>query len=491
MDDKKVVRVKLVRHRWPDEIAAQRKKRRNVFLVVLALIVCFTGGFITAGFIDSGSINGTFGDAKLDSIYEIMRNKWYFGKDDPDLEQHLIDGAIRGMVDNEVDLHTMYMDPDMALQFMSSLEGEVVGIGVQYQHYNGLATISRVLDNSPAQKAGLQHGDSILKVDGQSVKDLTRDEVREAVQGEEGTKVVLTLQRDDEVLDVEIVRQSFDSSVYSYVHDDIGVLEIISFAERSAVKVGDVLENFKQAGIKNLVIDMRDDGGGYLTTLVDIASYFLPSGSVVFSEHTRDNGVKEFVTRDMGAYYEFEHIVILVNGNTASAAEVLTATLKEHLGAKVIGTQTYGKGTVQTSIPFVDGSIIKYTIAQWYTPDGNIIDGVGITPDIMVEVPQALSVTYPLQEGLEYEIDSVSQACLAVQHYLKFLGYTIERVDGYFDLATQEAIQQFSSEHMAEVQSHISDQLIRVLYSNVRKTWQNHVLELDPQLIKAFEVVYE
>ena len=109
----------------------------------------------------------------------------------------------------------------------------------------------------------------------------------------------------------------------------------------------------------------------------------------------------------------------------------------------------------------------------------------------MVEVPQALSITYPLQEGLEYEIDSVWQACLAVQHYLKFLGYTIERVDGYFDLATQEAIQQFSSEHMAEVQSHISDQLIRVLYSNVRKTWQNHVLDLDPQLIKAFEVVYE
>lgn len=489
-EDKKVVRVKLVKHEWPDERAARHKRQRNIIFVILLCGAFFATGFGLSSLTRSSVNNSSMMNSKFSVIEDVMSNLWYFGKDMENLEETLVDGAISGMVQAGGDIHTQYMDPEYAQSFISSMEGNLVGIGIQYTSALEINRIYRVFPNSPADQGGLKSGDEIIKVDGIDVRNDESIDLADLVRGEEGSQVVITVEREDEVLDFTITRGSFDSSVYAYTKEDVGIIEINTFGETTAIGVGSYLAQMKEQGIENLIIDLRNNTGGYLTTVVDIGSYLLPKGDMILQEETRDGSVVQYYSKDSIDYIPFENIAILINGNTASASEVLTAALRENLGACVIGTLSYGKGTVQTSIPFNDGSIIKYTKAEWLTPLGNKINGIGITPDIEVQLPQAVQYGIPDETVQSVKLDSVSQECMLAQINLSFLGYEVDRMDGYFSDATLKALHQFENDFDLNISDELDATLLKEISLAVYDKWYDEIDGLDTQLNAAIEAVH-
>ncbi len=487
-DQNNVVRVKLVRHRWPDEIAEQRKKQRRIMLTMLACALFFSAGFAVSTFMKPTATIGSRGSSKFSSIYEVMSEMWYFGKDFEDLDTTLMDGAIEGLVDSGGDPHTMYMNAELLEQFMGGLEGSFDGIGVQYYPTADRAIITRIIRDSPAEEAGLMAGDAILKIDDASVEGKTSQEIKDMITGSASKEVKLDMEREGEAFTVVLTKREIESSAYGYVIDDIGILEISSFAETTAHEVGIYLEEFANQGIDKLIIDLRNNGGGYLTSVVSIASYFLPEDSIVLKQEARDGTITEFKTNASVNTYDFSSIAMLVNDQTASASEVLTAAMKELLNVDVIGKLTYGKGTVQQTIPFTDGSAIKYTVAQWLTPNGNKINGVGITPDYEVDLPEALSIGY-YEDEQAYQLDSVGANVRSAQYYLDFIGYDIDRFDGYFSQATQSAILAYQRDKGLTEDGIIDMDLLVDLFTSTTYQWYHNKTELDTQLNEAMEVL--
>lgn len=487
-ENKKIVRVKLVRHEWPDERAARKKKQRNAFLVFVACLVCFVGGFSLAS-LQSPSTSGSSSNTKYDTIYQVMSERWYFGKDHENLSEELHNGAIHGMVDSGKDIHTTYLEPEDAQSFVSSMEGNFVGIGVQYSTlFDDENIVINVFQGSPAQQAGMMTGDSIKKINGIDASEF--EDLKEGIAGEAGTDVEIVVDRNGEPVTLVITRNRFDSSVNGeIIANNTGLLTLNSFAESSAETVGMYLSYFKLHNVEDLIIDMRGNVGGYLTTVQDIASYFLPKGSLVLQERVRDGSIKKFETNASIDPISFEKIVVLVDEGTASAAEVLTADLQELCNATVIGNTTYGKGTVQTSIPFSDGSIIKYTIAEWLTPLGNEINGKGITPDIEVDEPEAILVNFIWDFEEQYEVDSVSEVCMTTQIWLKFLGYDVDRSDGYFSEKTLEALMNFKSDHNLTGE-YIDEETANLMARKVYRTWATEKEIRDEQMKAALEWIH-
>ena len=487
-EENKTIRVKLVRHEWPDEKATRVRKQKQIMISILVGVLIFVSGFAVSSIMSPKYISVGGGNSKYSSIYEIMNNMWYFGKDVEDLDEKLIDGAISGMVNAGGDVHTQYMGKEATMKFMSSMEGVYVGIGISYYNLNGNFIIDKVFDESPAKAAGLLPGDIVVSIDGKSLEGL--DSITDLVVGSEGTLTKFRILRGKETLYLEIPRAEVFSSVNGYVRDDVGILEISTFAERTGYDVGRYLERFNEENIDYLIIDLRKNTGGYLTATVDIGSLLMPKDSVILKEEKRDGSIKEMKTKSEVTPYEFKNIAILVDGQTASASEVLTAALRESCDAKVIGTLTYGKGTVQVSVPFKDGSNIKYTVAQWLTPNGDKINGIGITPDEIVENPIALIMGIPDLEGKSYKVDSVSNAAISAQTFLAFLGYSVDRTDGYFSAQSAEAIKQFQQDHQLAVTGVIDDEVLNELILATRMLGYAEAEKYDIQLNRAMEVVH-
>lgn len=489
-DKKKVVRYKLVRHKWPDEIEAEKARRNRRITVVVLCIVVFILGYLSSCIINQDTaVKGSAKNSeKFDTIYDILTQKWYFGKDIKKLDEKLLDAAINGMVDSGKDVHTTYMDKSTSQRFISSLEGHFVGIGVQYYNSDGKYVIEKVFKNSPAEKAGIIKGDIISKVDGASVEGMDIDEVAKAVKGEAGTKVVISVIRENKEIVMDVIRNEVNDSVFGEVKDGVGVLEITSFSETSGKEVGVYLKEFKDQNAGSIIIDLRDNGGGYLTAAMDIASYFLPQGATVMQQEDKEGNITTYKTEGDVPVYTFDNIIVLVNQDTASASEVLSAFLREQLDAKLIGTTTYGKGTVQITLPFDDGSSLKYTTAQWLTSKGKKINGKGLKPDVAVYNDEALTTTVPsLKEGTIVKVDSVSSAAKTAQIYLKFLGYGADRNDEYFSYASSEALKQYQQDNGLEVTGSISDNDLSALLSSCSVKWHDEKSTLDQQMIKAME----
>lgn len=236
------------------------------------------------------------------------------------------------------------------------------------------------------------------------------------------------------------------------LHEDQGYGEIIltSFSEHSGEDFSKAMARLQKAGIKKVVLDLRGNTGGYLSAAVDIASSLLPGGSVIFQEEQKDGTTTSQSTNDDYGYVPMDQIVILQNDTTASASEALIGALRDKLADKVvtIGTTSYGKGTEQTTVPFSDGTSIKYTIAKWLTPNGDSIHEKGFTPDIEVQPEDVSKISYTT--SLEEETitkDTVHANASALQQFLKYLGYSVDRTDEYFSPASSEALKQFQSDN--------------------------------------------
>lgn len=312
----------------------------------------------------------------------------------------LIDGAIDGMVKSLNDPHSNYLSPKMYKTLMEQTEGSFAGIGVVMGMDNEQKIhIVGIMENSPGQKAGLQEGDEILAVDGVPVTQMAFDEVAAHVRGQAGTDVVLTIMRDNTNQDITITRDNIKLKTVGHkmLDNNIGYIQIVSFSEDTANEFNEAYNDLKNQGMKALVLDLRNNPGGLLTTCVEIAKKLVPKGEIVSIVDKQGN--KETYSSSLEAP-EYP-LVVLINKNSASASEILSGAIQDTKAGTIIGNTSYGKGSVQTILPMFEDDAVKLTIAKYYTPSGRSIDGTGITPDIEINLDENATSDTQLDKALE------------------------------------------------------------------------------------------
>ena len=297
----------------------------------------------------------------------------------------LTDGAARGMVAAAGDRYTVFMDKEEAEQFNKDLRGEISGIGCEIGVRGDRATVLRVLADSPAQAAGMKAGDIFVSVNGEAVEGLDATTVASKVRGEKGTTVKLVMQRGEEQKEFTITRaQVTDASVRWSIDNGIGTITMSRFDDDTGRLATQAATEFKAQGVNGVVLDLRGNGGGYLSAAVNVAGIWLDN-KVVVTE--KANGkVTGTEKTGSGALLAGVKTVVLVNGASASASEIVAGALQDHKAATIVGEKTFGKGTVQKVVNLLDGRLLKVTIARWYTPNGKNITKEGISPDKKVEL---------------------------------------------------------------------------------------------------------
>lgn len=358
-------------------------------IIGLAVIVGFVGGMKSDviigavapafGFkIEVGSLDLT----DVQQTYRALRSNFDGNLD----KQKLIEGASRGLVDAAGDQYTMYMSKSEAEEFNKDLAGDIGGgVGAEIGLRDNKPTILRTLKNTPAEKSGVLAGDTIIAVNDQLSSSWTVDETVKNIRGQEGTTVKLTVLRDNERKEFIITRAKISApSVDSRVEGETGILTISRFDEQTAEKARQAVQGFVSQGVKKVVLDLRGNGGGYLTAAQDVAGLWLDS-KVVVSERT-DGKVTDELKSGNDPILAGIPTVVLVNEGSASASEIVAGALQDHKVARLVGERTYGKGSVQKLLDLRQGAMLKVTVAKWYTPNGKNITKEGITPDKKVEL---------------------------------------------------------------------------------------------------------
>lgn len=297
----------------------------------------------------------------------------------------LIDAAISGMYNFLNDEYSIYMDNDTTESLNEQLEGTYDGIGIEMTMNNkGVIYVTQVFKNTPAEKAGLKPNDILVALDGESLEGKTTTEVANIIKKGTKSEFKLTYKRDDIEKTVTVYKKHvYINSVKSETYDNVGYLSISTFSATTEEQVKKELDNFDK-NISSLIIDLRNNTGGYLNAAYDVSELFLKKNKVIYQLKDRNNKITKFTAKS-GEYRRFDNIVVIINGSTASASEILALALKESANAKTVGTKSYGKGTVQETSKLKSGSMVKYTTAYWLSPEGNSINKTGITPDYKID----------------------------------------------------------------------------------------------------------
>ena len=299
-----------------------------------------------------------------------------------------IEGAIKGYVEALGDPYTQYITKDEMEEFAINITGNYVGIGIYMAENTKDNTIEILMpiEGGPAEEAGILPGDKILSVDGIEYKGKDIDIAADKIKGEKGTTVKLKILREQEIKNFEIIRRKVETNPVTSekLENDIGYIQVTSFDQGTAESFKSKYEDLKKQGIKSLIIDLRNNGGGMVETTLQIAECIVPKGQTLLI--TVDKDKKETVEKSSKNPIIDMPIVVLVNENSASASEILAGALKDHQKATIVGTTTFGKGVIQEVIEFSDGSALKVTVQEYYTPNKNKIHEVGVSPDIVVEL---------------------------------------------------------------------------------------------------------
>lgn len=391
------------------------KTIRNIVIIFFALLLLagsFSGGLLVGWLIPSktalqdnlasnlSSENGTTSlFAPFWEAWQIVHDQYI---DQPVDDTTLMRGAIRGMVDSLGDPHTLYMDPLEYSENNTSLSGNYGGIGAYVKTDGAFLTIDKPMPDSPAERAGLLAGDEVIAVDGKDVTGIDPSVVLDSVKGTAGTIVKLTIHRPDpeSTFVVEITREVIKNpTTYSKIlkqedlpkgtdivlDQNIAYISLSSFGENTAVDLKSALTDLLAQDPKGLILDLRYNGGGYLNTAVDVVSEFINSGVVVYEEDSSGN-LTTFNASAGGVATEIP-LVILVNEYSASASEITAGAIQDHDRGELVGTTTYGKGSVQYWIPLNnDQGAVSVTVARWLTPNKRQINNIGLTPDYVVEI---------------------------------------------------------------------------------------------------------
>jgi len=301
----------------------------------------------------------------------------------------LIYGALKGML-SSLDPYSQFMDPDTYSEMKVETEGEFGGIGIEITLKDDLLTIISPIDDTPAYKAGIKAGDKIVKIDGSTTKDLTLIDAVKKLRGKPGTDVTIIVLResDKKLLEFTITRSIIKIASIKkaeMLEPGIGYIRLTEFQENTPKDMSDALKKLEAEGLKGLILDLRNNPGGLLDVAVDVGGKFIQEGKIIVSTKGRVEGQNiEFKSRNKNNHLDYP-IVVLINGGSASASEIVAGALQDYKRAILLGTKSFGKGSVQTVVPMPDGSGIRLTTSKYFTPNGRSIHGLGIMPDIVVE----------------------------------------------------------------------------------------------------------
>lgn len=384
----------------------------SAFMAVILLIlsvaaVCIAKGYIHIGvngdvYIQSDAVTDSDGigsevEGKLNAIDSVLES-FYFGDVDDETAK---DNIYKAYLSSYGDKYTMYYTADEYKALKESTNGKFYGIGAVCQlSGEGGVLLVDVYDNGAGYQAGLRSGDRVVNVDGRDITDMELSSAVALIKGDKGTSVKLEVIRGTERLTFSVVRDAVEAKTVSYtlLDNNIGYLSISQFEEVTTKQFKAAVEDLQSQGMKGLVIDIRNNPGGLLDTVVGMLKYMLPDGLIVYTEDKQGNR-KEYKGQDND---EFNlPLAVIVNGNSASASEIFAGAIQDYGKGTIIGTQTYGKGIVQTVKPLTDGSAIKFTIAKYFTPKGQDIHGKGVTPDMVVEYDTDADVDTQLDAAIK------------------------------------------------------------------------------------------
>ena len=420
--------------------------------------------------------------SELYDAFDELKNKYYVEID----EEAVIHGAINGMFDALEDPYSDYMDEVQAEQFNTDLSSSFQGIGAEIQERNGNIVVVSPIKNSPAERAGILPEDIILTVDGQSIQGMSASEAVLLIRGEKGTPVKLTIQRgeSEELIELSIVRDDIPiETVYGEMGEDkVAHIQITSFSEQTYKELVKILEEYDANGMKSIIMDVRQNPGGFLTSAIDIANLFVDEGKPIVQVQARE-GDAEVMLAEGGKKYT-QPVVVLIDNGSASASEILAGALSESAGAKLVGLTSFGKGTVQTVSALPDGANLKYTTGKWLTPNGNWINEKGIEPDEKVEYPEYATATY-INPETEFKMGNVSASVKSAEQILDALGYEVGTIDESFDQTTETAVESFQADQKLEQNGVLVGETTYALMDAIREKINNE----DPHILKAKELL--
>jgi len=355
-----------------------------------------------------------FGDA-----FALVRTDYV---DSPD-DRQLVENALNGMI-SDLDPHSSYFDPKTYSDMQVKTEGTYGGVGLVIAADTGGIKVVSPIDDTPAAKAGVKSGDAILAIDGKGLQGLSLDKVQDMLRGPAGTKVTLTLLRSGEQKSFEVAleRAAIEvEAVKSHREGDVGYIRIPAFNERTSEGLEAAVRNLKKQigpGLKGYIVDLRDDGGGVLDQAIAVSDDFLNGGEIVSTRGRRPDDTQRYDAKP-GDITDGKPIIVLINGGTASASEIVAGALQDHKRATVLGTTSFGKGSVQTIIPLNGGEdgALHLTTARYYTPSGGSIQATGIVPDIAVaqgiQSADTPKILQPSESDLPHHLQAEQQAAAA------------------------------------------------------------------------------
>lgn len=407
--DKKTTKVKRIFNKTISKLKLEENKFNSMELILMFVMALSIGLFL-GEIIFSGNGNETkvitqknnYFITEIEKVYNTITEEYIEKIDETELKE----AAINGMMSLLGDDYSDFYNEKETKAFEEELQGYFYGIGTEiYKEKNDLITINRVFENSPASKAGLKKGDKYLKVNGQDVTTKTIEEVSNLIKGESGKKFSLTIQRGKEEKTVELTTGKIEiESVFSEIieknNQKIGYMKISIFASNTDEQFEKHLLKLKKEKITKLIIDVRSNSGGELETVINLTSNFLKKDDVIVQTVSKSKTVKRYSVKDNNEKYD---IVVLINGGSASGSEVFAAALNENCGAELIGTTTYGKGTVQKTKRLTGGTMIKYTIETWKTPKSKEINEKGIKPTIEVKLNEKYYETLSKKDDNQYQ----------------------------------------------------------------------------------------
>lgn len=446
-----------------------------ILLVILTSLATYALAVPSRQYVDDSEF------AKLSQILDLVEKR--FVEESKVDRQRLIEGAAAGVLKALDDPYSSYMTPTEYREFTLRTSGSYSGVGMTIGVKDKYVTVIAPIKGTPAERAGIRPGDRILRVDGVDVYDRPSDEVAAMIRGKEGTRVTLTLVRPPSNIpfEVELVRASIQvpAADARMLEPDIGYLQIFTFNEQASREVASYIEELMGKGAKALVLDLRNNGGGYLTESIAVAGIFVPAGPVVSVTGRDRSQTYQSNTRALGL-----PLAVLVNEGTASASEIVAGAIQDRGAGIIIGTQTFGKGSVQNIILLADDSGVRLTTDYYYTPSGRSIQGVGITPDIIVEA--RVSHTVPVIYQKTLGAGAIDVVVLEVQKRLSRLGYRVD-ADGVMSTAAVEVIQAFQKNHSLPVTGEIDQATVDAVNLAIAELEKAN----DPQLEKAVTVLRE
>ena len=397
------------------EIVTIQKEGFSYPEMVIIMIIAILFGFLIGNVVSFSKKDGSSSSVPSDlkefvATYNDIVNNYYTSVN----KEELIDAGIKGMINYLDDPYATYFDGTNSTTFNQTLEGNYEGIGVEVTSDNNKVKVTKVFDDTPAKKAGIKVGDYITKVNGESTEGKTLSEVVSSIKNAKSKDVEITITRDNQEKVLKVTRTTVDmpytsNKVYEQNCKKIGYLKIEMFSNNIGKQVKKELTSLEKQKIDKLVIDVRDNPGGYLTQVTDILSLFMTKKDIIYQLQTKDKKQKVYGISSK-ATYKYP-VTVIINENSASASEILASAFKETYDAEVVGVKSYGKGTVQKTGDLNNGDTIKYTVQKWLTPKGNWINEKGVSPtkEVKLELADGETLTEDNDTQLKAAIELASK----------------------------------------------------------------------------------